>query len=116
MNSFGGLLKETRTAAKKSMGELARHLSVSVPYVSDVEQGSRTPLTKERIMAAARFLGADPTPLLEAAAKERGTYELEANTVTPTARRVGAALARGWKDLTDQELERIYRIVGGKPR
>jgi transcriptional regulator with XRE-family HTH domain len=98
------------------MAELARHLGVSVSYISDVELGSRTPLSTPRILAAATFLSADPKPLLEAAAKQRGSYELEATAVSETARRVGAALSHGWKRLTDEDLERIYAIVGSRLR
>jgi transcriptional regulator with XRE-family HTH domain len=119
MAKFGGLITKARSAAGKTMGELARALGVSVPYVSDVENSNRAPFTKERILTAAAFLNTDPNPLLAAAATERGAYELEATQVTPKARTVGAALARGWRDLSEDDLDRIYEIVtdsGAKKR
>lgn len=93
------------------MSEVALRLEVSVVYVSDVERGNRAPLTPERILRTAHFLGVDPEPLLIAAARSRGAFELDATRVSGKAREVGAALMRGWKDLNDEDLEKIARIV-----
>lgn len=96
------------------MGELARHLDVNVSYVSDVERGIRAPFTKENILKAAAFLGFDSTPLLASGAASRGVFELDASAVTEQARHVGAALMRGWPDLTDEQLQRIGIIIEEK--
>ncbi len=111
LNRFGELLRRRREEAKVSMGKLARHLTVSVPYLSDVERGRRTPLTPERITKAAEVLGANPNELLAAAAESRGAFELDATKVSDRARRVGATLMRGWPDLDEEQLERIEQIV-----
>jgi len=101
------------------MGELARHLGVSVTYVSDVERGTRAPLTSDRIAHAAAFLGVDASELLQAAAAARGAFELDASRARPKALEVGSALARGWADLTDEELDAIASLLSkrkGKDR
>jgi transcriptional regulator with XRE-family HTH domain len=110
---FGQLLRAERDRAGKSMGELARHLVVSVPYVSDVERGNRSPFSQERLLRAAAFLRCDPKPLIEAAAGDKGAFELDARSVTQTGREVGAALARGWSELSDEDLEKIRTILEG---
>lgn len=110
---FGRLLRALRTKAGKTMGDLARHLHVSVSYVSDVERGARAPFVQGKILLVARFLGADANPLLIAAAQTRGAFELDAN-VNARAREVGAALTRTWSDLSEEQLDKISRIVAGE--
>jgi transcriptional regulator with XRE-family HTH domain len=110
-NTFGRLLRSVRERAHRSIGDLARHLDVSVVYVSDVEKGRRAPLTLPRILAAAEFLGVDPEQLVAAAAKSKGAFVLDAETASPKRMEVGAALMRGWADLSEEELEQISTIV-----
>lgn len=97
------------------MGELARHLGVKVPYVSDVELGERAPFTPERIMATAKFLELsddEVEDLLVAAAKYTGAFHLDALRGSSRARReAGAALMRGWPELNDEDLLEIRRVV-----
>lgn len=112
-SKFGELLRRLRKGKAKSMGDVARHLGVSVPYISDVERGYRPPLTEERIRDVARFLSTNPKPLLEAAAESRSQFRLDATTVSSTARQVGAALERRWSDLSDDDLRTIGMILKG---
>ena len=114
-NTFGNLLRRQRTAAGKTMGDLARHLGVSVTYVSDVERGYRAPLTRANIIKTADFLGIGPSPLLIAAAERQGAFALDAD-VGPRARAVGAALMRSWSGLSDQDLEEIAKILDRKEK
>ena len=108
---FGDLLRKARRQAGMTMSDLAVHLDVSVVFISDVERGNRHPFTAERIIRACEFLGIDPEPLLLAAAKTRGAFELDAKRVSGKAKEVGAALMRGWKDLNDEDLEKIGSVV-----
>jgi transcriptional regulator with XRE-family HTH domain len=110
-SEFGDLLRAARKQAGKSMRDLALHLEVSIVFISDVERGNRAPLKPERIMSAAEFLGVNPEPFLLAAAKNKGSFELDATRVSGKARQVGAALMRGWADLGEGDLEKIGRIV-----
>lgn len=112
---FGDLLRQVREDARVSMGTLARHLGISVPYLSDVERGNRLPFNNERIRNIAVFLKVDPVPLLTAAARSRGFFELTASSISPTAERVGAALLRGWPTLSDDKLNQIASILEEDP-
>lgn len=98
------------------MGDLARFLKISIPYLSDVERGNRPPLLNERIVAAAEYLDIDPVPLLRMAGEERGSFDLDAEKVSPKAREVGAALMRTWSNLSDEELEQIADVVERRSR
>jgi len=116
-SEFGDLLRKIRKRSGKTMFQLAQHLGVSVVFISDVERGNRAPLTAERILKLTEFLSLDPEPFLLAAAKSRGSFELDATRVSGNAQRVGAALMRGWAELKEEDLEKIARIVrrrGGK--
>ncbi len=93
------------------MHQLADHLGVSVVFISDVERGNSHPLTANRIIKAAEFLKINPEPLLLAAAKIRGAFELDATAVSGKARQVGAALMRGWADLDEGDLDQIAKIM-----
>lgn len=111
MRNFSELLRLTRQNCGRSMGQLARRLNVSVPYVSDVERGNRPPLTNEKILAAAEFLGVDPTDMLAAAAASRGEFTLNVRDASPRKQELGTYLTRGWGDLTDEDAEEIKSIL-----
>ena len=110
---FGDTLRRTRQNAKRTLGDVARLLDVSVVYVSDVERGNRRPFNNERILKIARLLEADPAPLIAAADVEKGVIEYDISKAKPLeARVVGdlvSGLARG--GVTEDQLERIRTIL-----
>lgn len=115
IKQFGEVFRETRKKAGLTMQDIASHLGVTVPYVSDVENGNRSPFVPERIIKAAELLKVDPTGLLEAAAKTRGSFDLDLHGLSDRAVQVGAALQRGWPDLSDDVREKIGVLIrGGK--
>lgn len=82
-------------SAGRSLGELARHLGVSVVYMSDVERGRRAPLVVPKIVQAARFLETSPLPLLKSAAQHKGTFDLDVTDYPDSAFQLLSSLARG---------------------
>ena len=110
---FGEALRRTRQNAKKTLGDVARLLDISVVYVSDVERGNRRPFNNNRILRIASFLNADPAPLIAAADVEKGVIEYEISKAKPLeAAVVGdlvSGLARG--GVTDHQLEKIKEIL-----
>lgn len=111
MTAYGSLLRQDRKDAGKTMGELARHLGVSISYVSDIELENRAPFDRSKIIQAADYLEADVLEHLKAAAAYRGAFELDAIHATKMGREVGAALARGWNDLSDDDMKAIADII-----
>jgi transcriptional regulator with XRE-family HTH domain len=107
--AFGALLRSWRREAGKNLEETAALLGVKVPYLSQVELGHRPPLRTDRILAVAEYFGHDPRPALALAAEERGAFELDASRVPPEARELGAALMRGWDELTADDAATLNR-------
>lgn len=54
--TFGEYLKHKREERQISLRELARRLNVSAPFISDVENNRRAPLTEERLATLAVVL------------------------------------------------------------
>ena len=110
---FGDALRRTRQDAGRTLGDVAKLLDVSVVYVSDVERGNRRPFSNERLLKIARFLNADPAPLIRAADVERGVIEYDISNAKPLeAAVVGdlvSGLARG--GVTDDQLRKIKTIL-----
>ena len=110
---FGDALRRARRDAEKTLGDVARLLNVSVVYVSDVERGNRRPFANERILRIARFVNADPAPLIAAADVERGVIEYDITKAKPLeAAVVGglvSGLARG--GVTVDQLRKIRKIL-----
>jgi transcriptional regulator with XRE-family HTH domain len=104
---FGKVLRRARQDAGKTMGDLARHLRVSVTYISDVERGRRPPLNPERLEQAIAFLG-QKEALYAAAVRARGELKIDS---TLGDRKVSTltALARGVA--TDEQWDEIWRVL-----
>ena len=93
--TFGEVLRSMRVQAKKSLGELARHLDISVVYLSDIERGRRGALNPTKLLEACKFLEASPEPLLRAAAQLKGTFDLDVRDYPPVALELLSGLAKG---------------------
>ena len=74
--SFGEVLHLLREKKDVTLRELARKINVSAPFLSDVEKGSRAPLTAERLEAVVSALNLDKAEereLYDAAGRQRKT-------------------------------------------
>jgi transcriptional regulator with XRE-family HTH domain len=107
---FGAFFRRVREDLRISMGQVARHLGVSVSYVSDVELGKRAPFTDDRIKEAASYLGVKPEPFLELAGRCRGFFEIHPQNQMQF--KVGAALARRFGELSEDQLGKLQEIIG----
>ena len=95
------------------LADVAQLLDVSVVYVSDVERGNRRPFGNARIVKVAGLLGADPVPLIAAAAFEKGVIEFDITRATPLeAEVVGNLVSRLiCGRVTQDQLARIGDIL-----
>ncbi|MFA6681930.1 MAG: helix-turn-helix transcriptional regulator [Sphaerochaeta sp.] len=63
--NFGEYLKKKREEKQISLRELARRLKLSAPFLSDVENNRRAPLTEERLATLADVLNLSETEKAE---------------------------------------------------
>lgn len=120
---FGTLFRKAREAAQMGMGDMAALLKVSLTFLSDVERNQRPPLSADRIILAADAMRTDPSPLLKAAAEQKGvyTFDLSAEQISVAKQVLSASLLRGWSDLSDEAANKITAILkeeerGGKDK
>jgi transcriptional regulator with XRE-family HTH domain len=92
---FGKTLRAAREQSGVRLRELSEELGVSLPFLSDVENGRRS-LSDLRIRRAAKFLKADTLSLLEAATKDRGRVVLETDKLDGRKLRVAMLLSMSW--------------------
>jgi transcriptional regulator with XRE-family HTH domain len=107
---FGSFLRKTRLKKKITLRQLAGHLGCSEPYLSDVEQGNRGPLTDSRIHQAASFLGIEPNELRLKAALSRGLFKLPTK-VSAKHDEMAVRLAMTWESLNEKDLDAIGRVL-----
>lgn len=108
---FPKLFRRLRKDASKTLMDVARHLDVSVTFISDVEQGRRS-MSPERVRQAAECFGIDPAELFAAASEGRGAFELAADNMTEAKRTAGASLMREWSSMTEEEFKSLVEFMG----
>ncbi len=111
MNKFGSKFRKERSAAKKTLGNTARHIGFSIPYLSDIERGRRKPLSNDVIKAACEFFEIEPYELLALAAEDRDPDIIELAPSSARHKEVGTALMRRFPHMTNKELEKIEKVL-----
>jgi transcriptional regulator with XRE-family HTH domain len=112
-NKYGEVFRRERRRAGKTLGDVARCLDLSIPYICDIEHGRRQPLDAARNAKLAAFFDSDLDHLLQAAAESLDHILLEAPR-THAGREAAAALMRSWKDLEEDELREIRDLLARK--
>lgn len=106
--NLGTALREARQQKNVRLRELSAKLDVSLPYLSDVENGRR-PLSDERIRQAAEFLGVDPMPLLEVATKDRGKITLDIDVSDERRFRAAMLLSVNWPHIPKSTIDYLLK-------
>lgn len=71
MNEFGIALKKARIDAKKKLREVADAVGLSIGYISDIEQGRKSPPELEIVRKLQDFLSVKDNRLVILASDER---------------------------------------------
>lgn len=69
MREYGDMLRYARTEERRTMGDVADALGCTVVVLSGVERSREPPFDEATTRKLCAFLGCDPGPLLDAAAK-----------------------------------------------
>lgn len=107
--SFGAYLKQKRTALGLSQRAVATAIGVSHVYLSEVERGTRGPITEARQAALAQVL---QVPVEEVVAKSRPIC-IDTCDAPAAVQQLVLALAERVRrqDLSDEEIKKILAIV-----
>jgi transcriptional regulator with XRE-family HTH domain len=111
---FGDLLRDYRVDAGVSLITVARHLGLSVPYVSDIERNKRAPLTRERILKVAELLNVRPETLLTAAAEQAGIIERKPDQAEVPQHTMGRLLLT-YHRISDRTWQKIATVLNKAP-
>ena len=93
--TFGEYLKHKRDDKHISLRELARDLKVSAPFLSDVENNRRAPLTEERLADLANVLNLsdeEKAEMYDIVGKQKGLLAPDLNPYVTDRPYVNAAL------------------------
>jgi transcriptional regulator with XRE-family HTH domain len=93
--NFGEYLKHKREEKQISLRELARRLELSAPFLSDVENNRRAPLTKERLATLAEVLNlseAEKAEMYDIVGHQKGLLAPDLNPYVNNRPYVNAAL------------------------
>jgi transcriptional regulator with XRE-family HTH domain len=103
-DEFGKALKEARKEARKKLREVADYMELSISYLSDIEQGRKSPPDLETVRKLQDFLRVKDDRLVMLASKERTKMPTEVVQQIQNRPRLSELFFRA-KNLTDEELE-----------
>lgn len=112
---FAEVAQKQRLEARISLREVARMLGLTPAYISDIERGNRNAPSPEIARRWAEVIGADPEQFERLARLDRRAIELPVDQDHPEAARneLALALARGWEELSEEDIQRILSVVNG---
>jgi transcriptional regulator with XRE-family HTH domain len=106
MNNFGDALKEARIKAKKKLRETADCVKLSIGYLSDIEQGRKSPPDLETVRKLQDCLRVEGDRLVILASEARTRRPTELAQQIQKRPRLSELFLRA-KNLSDEELEEL---------
>ncbi len=106
MNEFGNALKEERIKARKKLRETAEYIDLSIGYLSDIEQGRKSPPDLETVRKLQDFLRVEGDKLVTLASEARTKRPTEIAQHIQKRPRLTALFMRA-KNMSDEELEKL---------
>ncbi|EQB09675.1 helix-turn-helix domain-containing protein [Novosphingobium lindaniclasticum] len=114
MNQFGKLLRQERKERQMTLGDLAKKLGMSVPYLSQIETGIKAVQEDlvEKIVRELGLIGDDANKIHRAAALTRSMFSIRlAGNAKAEDRVLAASLASGFARLSPERKEELRRIM-----
>lgn len=119
MNQFGKMLRRERKERHWTLGDLAKKLGLSVPYLSQIETGVK-PVQDNLVERAIRVLGLigdDVNELRRAAALSASEYTIRVSDGADVEERaLAASLASGFARLSPERREELRKIMEDSSR
>lgn len=114
VNQFGKMLRQERKEQSMTLGDLAAKLKISVPYLSQIETGTK-PLQDgfvDKVIKTLGLVGDDAAKLHRAAAVSMGEFNIRLKAGASNDDRVLASeLALGFARMSADAKEKIRRIM-----
>lgn len=110
ISEFAKSLRAARLAAKKTLKETAKSASISLTYLSDIEQGRKNTPDLEIVHRFQNFLRADNNHLIILAADERLKSPAEMSRLIQDRPRISDLLWRVRK-MSGEELENLINNI-----
>lgn len=114
MDQFGTMLRRERKERKLTLSDLAKILGLSVPYLSQIETGSKPAQEAhvEKIVREFGMIGEGANALRRAAAQAASMYNIRLGANDdPDDRVLAASLASGFARLSPEKKEQLRRIM-----
>jgi len=114
---FGQLLRRERQERNLLLGDLAKLLKISTPYLSQLETGQRFVPDgfEDKVIKALSLTPTDANELERAAAVSRSQYTLTVSRdATPEDRALAHDLAESFARLSPTEKEKIRKLIKGR--
>jgi transcriptional regulator with XRE-family HTH domain len=119
VNPFGKMLRQERKDLDMTLGDLAKRLGISVPYLSQIETGTK-PLQEgfvDRVIRELNLTGDGMNRLRRAAAVSMSEYAIRLKAGASNDDRVLASvLATGFARLSPAKKEQIRQIMKDESR
>lgn len=118
MTPFGKLLRRERQDRNLLLGDLAKLLGISTPYLSQLETGQRFVPDgfEDKVIKALSLTQSDANELIRAAALSRGEFRISLDkTATIEDRSLASDLAESFARLTPEAKAQLRQMLtGGK--
>lgn len=113
---FGEFVRILRIKCHEVMGDMAKVLDTSVPFLSAVENGKKNVPSEwiERIIEHYKLSYEESCELREAAEESRMQYKITAGNAGPTQRKAALQFARSFDNMDDETAEKILELLSKK--
>ena len=110
---FGELTKILRVKNHEILADMAKKLETTTPYLSAIENGRKS-VPKgwiEKIQKEYMLSVPETEELTRAAYESRPVYKIECQLAGPKQRQAAALIAEGIYNLTDNDADKIIKIL-----
>lgn len=113
---FGEFVRILRIRCHEVMGDMAKVLNTSVPFLSAVENGKKNipPEWIEKLIDHYQLSETEAAALREAAEESRLQYKITAGNAGITKRKAALQFARSFDSMDDETAEKILELLNRK--
>lgn len=111
---FGEFVRNKRTFLGLTLDDVSKAVGCSIPYLSEMERGTRNPLSGMKLVRLAKVLQVSKTALKTVVAIDRGYFLLGSKGISEDKFYLGVQLMEEWDLLDDEMVGRLSEVLDGK--